>query len=265
MRRRTVWLSLGAAVVLGAGGFVAYQLNRTDRTTTARTVDQALDEFREGTDTEVPAGSSSVPDASIRLPSPGVYVYRTTGSDGVDALGGAEHTYPATTTITVSASGCGVTKRWDVAVERWEEVSVCASEHGAVQTRFVSYHRFFGSGDTDDERCAGEPRPAGAEPGATWTFTCTIENDSATPWEGRVIGSEPIDVGRTTVTTDHVMLVTVDDPDGDDMRIDTWFAEGTDLVVREIGERHTTDPSPIGDVHYREHYEIVLTSLEPMR
>ena len=34
----------------------------------------------------------------------GVYVYTTTGDEGVDALGGDEHPYPATTTMTVTDS-----------------------------------------------------------------------------------------------------------------------------------------------------------------
>jgi hypothetical protein len=248
---------LGIAIaVLGAGiGVAVWQLTRTDHRTTARTVDEALADFRSGTDVEVDTAG---------LPAPGVYVYRTTGADGVDALGGAEHAYPAITTITVRPSGCGVTARWDVAVERWDETTSCETDNGVVRTAFVSFHEFFGMGNTDTEACAGDPRPIGADPDTTWTFECA-EDDSVTPWVGRALGNPTIDVSGTAVPTNHVLLLTPDDPDGDDMRIETWYAAGTDLIVREIGSRRTTDPSPIGDVHYEEQYEIVLTSLEPLR
>jgi hypothetical protein len=279
-------LGAGVAVALGAPGFAAYQLNRTDRTTTARTVDEAIDEFRgaapeptgvdtatDPTVTDPSIGDSAVADSSspdpsgageaIRLPAPGVYVYRTTGSDRVDALGGAEHAYPAETTITVRETDCGVTKRWDVAVERWEELTVCVSAAGVERTDFVAYHQFFGTGVTETERCEGAPRPA-PTPGAAWRFTCDMVDES-TPWQGTVLEPEPVDVGGATVLADHVVLVTVDDPEGDDMRIETWFQAGTDLVLREIGERRTTEDSMVGEVHYEERYEIVLTDLDPLR
>jgi hypothetical protein len=255
MRRR--WVATGVVLaVVGVGAAVAvHLLTRTDHRTTARTVDELLDEFRAGTDLE--AGSAV-------LPAPGVYVYRTNGSDTVDALGGAEHAYPSSTTITVRAAGCGVTTRWDVAVERWDETTACETDGGVARTAFVSFHEFFGAGNTDDESCAGEPRPIGADPDTTWTFECA-DDGSVTPWLGRVIDDPTIDVAGESVRTEHVLLVTPNDPDGDDMRIETWYAAGTDLIVREVGTRRTTDPSPIGDVHYREEYEIVLAALQPLR
>ena len=72
-------------------------------------------------------------------------------------------------------------------------------------------------------------------------------------------------VDGSSVAAEHVLIRTTDDPDDNDMRIETWYRAGTDLILREIGTRKTTDPSPIGDVHYHEDYEIVLTALEPLR
>ena len=256
MRRR--WVATGVVLlVVGVGVAVAvHQLTRTDRRTTARTVDEALDEFRTGTDVEA---------ASMVLPAPGVYVYRTTGSDGVDALGGAEHTYPTSTTMTVHVDGCGATTRWDVAVERWDETTSCVTDGGIARSSFVAYHQFFGTGNTDRERCTGDPRPIGAADGTAWAFDC-VEGDSVTAWSGTVLGADSVTVGDARVAADHVVLVARGENEGDnDMRIETWFLAGTDLIVREVGWRRTTDPSPIGDVHYREDYEIVLTALEPLR
>lgn len=43
---------------------------------------------------------------------PGVYTYDTTGGEQIDALGGAKHSYPASTTITIWDDGCGQRMRW---------------------------------------------------------------------------------------------------------------------------------------------------------
>jgi hypothetical protein len=258
MRRRWVAAGVVLAVVAVGAAVAVHQLTRTDRHTTARTVDELLDEFRAGTHVE--GGGAAV------LPAPGVYVYRTSGSDSADALGGAEHAYPSSTTITVRTAACGVTARWDVAIERWDETTACATDNGVARTAFVGFHQFFGVDDTDHDRCSGEPRPVGAGEGTSWSFECVQdEDDSLTYWSGTVLGEDIVMVGETPVPTEHVVLVTPNDPDGDDMRIETWFLAGNDLIVREVGSRRTTDPSPIGDVHYREDYEIVLTALEPLR
>jgi hypothetical protein len=260
MRRRWVAAGVGLAVV-GVGVAIAVQqLTRTDHRTTVRPVDELLDEFRDGTDVE---GGSDV------LPEPGVYVYRTSGFDTADALGGAEHAYPSSTTITVRADGCGVTTRWDVAVERWDETTACSTDTGIARRAFVAFHQFFGVDDTDHDRCTGDPRPLGVEQGTTWTFQCVQDEDeSVTQWSGTVLGADVVTVGETPVPAEHVVLMTSGDPDDprdNDMRIETWYAAGTDLIVREVGSRRTTDPSPIGDVHYEEQYEIGLTALEPLR
>jgi hypothetical protein len=261
------------AVVVAAGvGVAIQQLTRTDRRTTARTVDEAVDQFRtteplgDGSPHETAGSTSTAPPArGSVLPEPGVYVYTTTGSDGVDALGGAEHAYPSTTTITVRLTGCGVTKRWDVAVERWERISACVTADGIQRSAFTSYHEFFGVGDTDREQCRGDPRPLDADPGTTWSFVCAEGDDEGSSWVGTVLGPGTVDVGGDPIEADHVLLETTDESGDDDMRIESWFVAGTDLVARETGERHTTDPSPLGAVHYQERYEIVLTSLEPLR
>lgn len=249
------------ATVIAIGAVVAVRLlTRTDTRTTARSVAEALDEFR----SVATVDSSAVPEPSDVLPTPGVYVYRTSGSEGVDALGGAVHEYPERTTMTVRAAGCGVTSRWDVAEERWEELTACAVDGGVARVAFTDYHEFFGIGQTHPETCEGDPRPLGAAPGTTWTFACT-DTGSTTPWSGAVLGQERLLIGGVSVDTDHVVTIAVDDPDDDEMRIETWYLAGTDVVVREIGSRRSTNPSPVGEVHYREDYEIELTSLEPMR
>jgi hypothetical protein len=265
-----------AAVIIAAITIGVRTLTRTDTTTTALPLDDAVERYRESTTTATSAERSTAPPLTTgssapamitdgpTLPAPGVYLYDTTGSDGVDALGGADHAYPAATTMTVTPAPCGVTTRWDVAVERWEETTSCLVDGGVQQTTLVAYHQFFGTGDTDNEQCTGAPRPVDAATGIVWTFTCTQAGAIST-WEGRVIGRDELDIGGTTVDALHVVTVFDNPASGDDQHIETWYLHGSDLVLREIGRRDTTDPSPIGDVHYHERYEIMLASLTPQR
>ena len=57
-----------------------------------------------------------------------------------------------------------------------------------------------------------------------------------------------------------------DDGDPTDHQvIDTWYQEGTDLVVRRTSRIATSSSSPVGLVHYDEAYQIDLQSLTPQR
>jgi hypothetical protein len=196
-------------------------------------------------------------------PAPGVYQYTTTGGDAVDALGGASHRYPATSSITVTVDGCATTQRWTAAEERWDELTTCAGDGGVQLQRFVSLHRFFGADDTETTTCAGQPRPLDAVAGTAWTVRC-VDGDETATWAGTVVGRETAVVGGATVDVEHV-VVTIDNGDArDSQRTETWYLAGTDLVVRRISDIATTEGSPVGDVHYTEHYEIALDSFSPL-
>jgi hypothetical protein len=283
-RRSAVVIAL--VVVLAAGVGVWWYLHaRTDHTTTAVSPAQAVERFRQSTTTTTtpgpdttaepsttaapstttaPATSAPATTAPPVQPAPGVYSYTTTGSDGVDALGGAGHTYPATTTITITANGQCTAQRWTAAEERWDETTACTAPNGVAMTTFVQFHRFFGGDDMQTDVCSDpRPRPLGGSPGATWQVRCTAEKE-VDVYTGTVAGLEQASVGGTPVTVEHV-VVTVDDGDARDaQRTETWYLAGTDLVVRRISDISTTDPSVLGDVHYTEHYEIALDSLTPL-
>jgi hypothetical protein len=278
------WLIVVLVVVIAAGGGVWWYLHaRTDHTTTAVSPDQAVEQFRQSTTTTsstttpattaapstsaapvTTAATTTTAPARPVQPAPGVYRYTTIGGDGVDALGGASHTYPATTTITVTSSGDCTTQRWTAAEERWDETTTCTVPGGVTMTSFVQFHRFFGGDDTDTDTCeGGQPRPVDAPPGATWQVRCTI-GEQVDVFTGTVVGTEQATVGGSPVTVEHV-VVTVDDGDTrDSQRTETWYLAGTDLVVRRVSDIQTTEPSVLGDVHYTEHFEISLDSLTPL-
>jgi hypothetical protein len=200
------------------------------------------------------------------LPEPGVYLYATTGGDRIDALGGDHHDYPATTTITVSAEGCGVLQRWDALEERWEAWQRCVSAGGDTvdQPARTNYDEFFAMGVREEYACIGDGRPLEGAAGAVWTQVCTDDDGRAHTYTGTVIGAEPRRVGDAPVETTHVRVVVTDDDGRNRQVIDTWYLAGTDLVVAQSSTDHSVNPSPVGDVDYDEQYSIELTSLTPV-
>jgi hypothetical protein len=209
------------------------------------------------------AAPSTTAGAAPRLPAPGVYVYTTTGRDSVDALNGDHHDYPDSTTITVQPAGCGISARWAVAEQRWDEWQRCVTADGITQPASRSYHEFFGQGDDESVTCTGDARPVDAPAGTTWTQNCVQAGDPEVH-HGVVVGSEVQTVGGAQVSTLHVRVTITDDVAADDQVTDTWYETGTDLVVAQSAQNDTTSSSPVGDVHYHEQYSIHLDSTAPL-
>jgi len=200
---------------------------------------------------------------TAQLPAPGVYVYATTGRDSVDALTGAHHDYPATTTITVTPTTCGVQQRWDILEQRWEQWQRCADGEGISESGRTNYDEFFGQSQTDTWVCSGDARPLTATAGTTWTATCTGATSTDT-FHGVVVASESQQVGSSAVPTTHVRVTITNDNPADNQVIDTWYFTGSDLVVAQTSTAATSNDTQIGTVHYAETYEIHLTSLTPL-
>src|SRR6516162_346821 len=157
-RRRWWWLAGAVLVVLVAAVVIARFVVYRD-TTTALAPNTALNRYRAST-TPVPESTTSVTTsaaptaaAAIQLPAPGVYHYATTGQEHIDALGGTSHTYPATTTITITPAGCGVQTRWDALQERWMSRQLCLGTGGIVTGAYTDFHRFYGQDDRADWTC----------------------------------------------------------------------------------------------------------------
>jgi hypothetical protein len=250
--------------------------------TTSIPLDQLRDRYREATATTAlepstraptsgPMATSpddttapSAPSVPSIMPTPGVYLYATTGGDSIDALQGDHHDYPATTTITVIAEGCGVRQRWDVAEERWAQWRRCPTTGAVSQTGWTNYDMFFGRSQTDAYSCTGDPRPIDAPAGTTWSIVCTqgAEVDNI---GGTVVGTEHRSVGGVDVVSLHVRQVVDPGTSSDSQVTDSWFLLGSDLLIARTATNATTEATLIGSVHYAEHYSLDLTSLEPLR
>jgi hypothetical protein len=259
--RRTVIIIL--AVVL-AGCVTAVQRLHllTGNPSTTLPATEAERRYRASTTTSIAMATSSTAATAVKLPVPGVYTYATTGRDSVDALNGAHHDYPATTTITVTPTACGVRQRWDVLKQRWEEWQRCGTIAGITEVGRTSHDEFFGQAQTDTWKCSGAPRPVDAASGTAWVTSC-VNGSSTDTYKGVVIGTERRTVGSKSVGTTHVRITIVNRTPSDRQVIDTWYLTGSDLVVAQTASAATSNDTQLGIVHYNEAYSITLVSLTP--
>lgn len=290
MRARVI---VGLIVAVGTAAFVVWRLAFRDTTTpisaSAVVEDAAADRSRGG-DADAASvitapGDTSAADGEMEPPSttegaglqigadfvvgdrpgdPGLYVYSTTGFEEIDALGGARHDYPAETFLTIQPGGCGTVQRWTALEERWDEVELCPGDGGFAVAARRAFHRWFGQSDLQASTCT--PADAVAIPtvaAGRWAHGCSNETRSWTytieivGTENIVVGGEPAAAVRVRETA-GVLGETVGSS-----RTDTWYLEGTALVLRREVTRSNVSDSAIGPVTYHEEYAIELIGLAP--
>ena len=286
-RHRRWWLAATVVlIVIATAGVVAYVFLR--ESTTPVDVNEAVSDFRRE-ESSIAAVTTSAPDTTVagttvvgttevpttstaprpgsELPAVGVYTYDTNGGESIDALDGRSHRYPDISTITVTHDGCGWVQRWRPLRERWDATTFCPSRRGMELRVDVNHHEFFGIDDTREFACAARALyyPARTNPGRTWAARCTFD-EIAVVRNGTIVGRRQVEIGGTPV---RVLQFEVHD---DITGASKGSTDRTIQVVPEtgllVGLELTTDvenDSPIGHVHYQEHYELQLTSLEPRR
>ncbi len=252
-------------------------------TETPVTVAAAVEDFDSATtttsqhDTTMPPDTTSAPStippvdeepvttALMTLAQPGVYVYATTGGEETGALGGASHTYPAETTITVRSGGCGLILRWHPLKERFEEWETCLREGELVMSRYTTYHKFFGTDDRQDFECEPVVVLAAPTDEAHGDSTC-VAGGLTEVVTTRALPSKKITVGSDEIPAVGVVLQAALEGDGTGTTsAEIWFSEldGTILSWSEVVD--SIAGSVIGDVSYSESFELQLTSLQPAR
>ncbi len=267
--RRWPWIAVGVLVIVVATVVVVRKALLRDRARAVST-GQALDRFRSASATTSTTTSTVAPSTTVSplrtLPPVGVYRYATQGEESVDVLGGATHHYPAETTITVTADGCGVLLRWDALQERRDEWRLCSTPQGLVQGNGLQYHEFFSQPDPEEVVCPSPPvmLPAVVEAAPATKSDCTLEGD---PWVvyWQVIGRETRTVGGTPVDTVHVQQSVKDTVDlGEQSTVD-WYLDEHGLPIYVTETKRSKSTSPIGAVLYQENYALTLESLVPQR
>lgn len=267
-----LWTVLLSAVVLRATEAVSRRLILA---TLLVVVGVALvTSFREG-DTPVPveaavaafrAETAAEPTRPLH-PPPGVYVYDTNGSESIDFLLGTTHQYPDGTSASVRYSDCGFDERWVALDGRATERHFCVTDAGLELESYAERHEFAGRLDEREYICErpglyGPVLPVAA---AAWTFSCTTGETTET-WHATVVGLEAIDVGGETYETVNVRFrTTLAGRTRGTSSKEVWLRVGDHRLVRELVANENTTDAPLGDVRYRESYELELAEYEPRR
>lgn len=265
-------VALVAVVTVVAVGAIAAALLWPRDTTRVVPVEEAVDNYRAATiPVETSAPGTSPPGTTgaetLALVAPGVYRYATSGWEDIDALNGARHDYPAETTITVTTEGCGVRLRWEALRERRDEWRLCVTERGIeFQPDAIQYHEFFEQPELEHLACdrAVVVVPSGEAPSDSEVQSCRLADD---PWVATwtVLERTTLPVGDTEVPVWHVRMTVDDNDDHWEHTTTDWFLDDHGLPVAVTSTKESNSPSPIGDVRYRETYELSVDSLTPLR
>lgn len=251
---RNVWLSDSSEAVPVEKAVDRYRSESTAPAETAP-AETAIDES---------APTSTAP--RVSLPEPGVYRYRTTGWESIDAIGGVNREYPAETTITVTPRGCGVHLSWNPLEERRDEWDLCVSDRGVeLQPGGAQFHEFFGQAQTDEISCDDVFALIDAElvPAPAVARTCALADDPWNPvWQVLEHNSREID-GRDVAVT-HVRMTVEDDDEYWEHTSADWYLAASGLPVGVSVETSSRSPSIAGAVVYRETYELELESMSPL-
>jgi hypothetical protein len=253
-RLRVILVVLCVIALVALAGALIWRLGLRDRAVPA-SVAAALARYRE----VAAAAEAPVP--------PGVYVYETSGSESVSALGGTTHDYPPTSTITVTASSCGMALRWDVLQTRTTTAEVCVDDDPPVVQRLAGWtevHQFFGRDDETTWTCASSPWLVAGDTAAT-TFEHSCDGgDTEQTGTVEVVGEETVDVGGVDVQATHVRLEAEEQGAArGEVVEERWLEPETGLPLRLSYRVRTDNASLIGNVVFEERYELTLTSLEP--
>ena len=252
------FLGLGAALfaVLVVGGIAVRTWLRA--APGAVGITETVDRYRQ-------QSSSGPSQAGRRMPEPGAYVYDTSGTESVDALGGDAHQYPNTTAMTVVAEGCGYRITWAPLEGRLDDSLVCPRDGGLEVRASTTLHEFFRRSDQEDFTC--DPGAWWLPPPGTkaWTATCRTA-DRVSTRSGRVVGVESIQVGTQQRPAIHVHYDDVLSAGSSGTTTsDLWLDQDSGLVLKQHSEAETRNETVIGVVVFRERIDLVLRSLEPQR
>lgn len=262
MRPRWLWLAVPGLLVIAV--IVAAVVVLRDPAEPV-SVDKVVARYRQS--------RASAASAGAPLP-PGVYVYRTSGSEEVDALNGSRHDYPARTTLTVStaADGC-LGMRWDVLAQRWDDMQLCPGRDGGWSLRRMTlFHSFFNQKETRRYSCDAAGFVPSVRDGVSGTYTCDSpgsSNSGRSHDDGthRVIGVEPVRVAGVDRQAVHVRYrVAVSGATVGEATFDRWYSfDRFPLLLREVKRESTASKTLIGTVHYQERYRTTLAAWEPAR
>ncbi|MGH3028450.1 MAG: hypothetical protein ACRDMW_07835 [Gaiellaceae bacterium] len=253
-RRRRLVIGLVILVPLIAAGAITAAIAGgllLDDKATPVSIQDVLERFHEGT-----RGQGELD---------GVYLYATRGEESVDALGGATHRYPKTTSMSVVTVPCGMRLLWEPFEERSAAWTLCATRSGIELSRWEVVHEFFGQSDRTSYTCTeGVLVPAREGTGAS-AFRCS-SGSGRQEGETKVVGVEEVAVDGSPLRAVHVRTIGhVTGGDEGTETTDWWLDERSGLPLRIGLSSRTSRSILIGEVHYREDANLRLRSTAPLR
>jgi hypothetical protein len=200
-----------------------------------------------------------------RLPPPGVYKYRTSGSEQL-GFAGIARTFPASTTMIVTGSRCD-TVDWEALEQHIEETVVCPTSSGALDVKStVTREQLAGQTVTSIVDCPSRSYLVPPNPwaGERWSSTCSSPGLRVT-LTGQVMGTEPVRVGKATVEALHTRLVFhYAGAESGTSPTDYWLSSANGLILRQHETAAVSQSvGPLGSVRYHEQMDLALESLAP--
>ena len=198
-----------------------------------------------------------------RLPSPGVYSYRTTGGESV-SLPGMDRSFPRTTSMIVTGGSCA-TVSWVPLTQHTETTTECAGPDGGFTVpRLVTHESIAGSDTTSTEACPATAYllPPKASAGQRWTATCTLQSPAETvALAGEALGQSTMSVAGHFVRVEHTRItLTFVGSEAGTNPTDFWIVPSSGLIVQEKEAVAATS----GGIHYSETMLSTLTNLSPL-
>jgi hypothetical protein len=205
--------------------------------------------------------------AAYTVPAPGVYTYRTTGSERI-SLASAQHKYPERTYATVRhGSGCEWQYRNEVVKEHVDMLQICSQPGRLTQVEQRRDVSFFGQTEGGSARCDPALVLHGADlaPGHRIETTCASSDGSSFVLTRTFRGHDQRRIGDRTIDVVVVDLQSAMTGKKRGRSADTlWFAADTGLLVRWERMVDTVADTAYGaSVHYTEEASFELESLTP--
>ncbi|HEX4162165.1 MAG TPA: hypothetical protein VHZ05_06695 [Acidimicrobiales bacterium] len=199
-----------------------------------------------------------------RLPSPGVYSYRTTGGESL-SLPGMDRSFPRSTSMIVTGGSCA-TVSWVPLTQHTETTTECAgSDGGFTVPRLVTHESIAGSDTTSTEACPATAYllPPKAAAGQRWTATCSLQSPAEkVALAGEALGQSTMSVAGHAVRVEHTRItLSFGGSEAGTNPTDFWIVPSSGLIVQEKEAVAATS----GGIHYSETMLSTLTSLSPLR
>lgn len=221
-----------------------------------------------------PTGSTMPSAPAVLRPPQGLYLYRGSGSDRLDAPPKEQAEGPdMPATVTHRPDGCW-TFRIDYSTNHWQSWDYCPRQGGLEEIGGSTYQKWdfvvFVSESTSTFVC--DPAvtiKADQQPGDTWEQSCTgtgATSDGAVLTAGpyTFVGPEAVDVGSESVPAYRYHRErTMSGAQTGTERSDVWFSAATGMPLRNQRRLEVRTSSIIGEVAYTEDAEFALTSTEP--